>query len=197
MEGGSVSNEVGQEVLEPDGYLAPRRYKIHAVCTLCATKYSWITTKLDGKDKPCPNKACQQGQFNLAVERAAQNMMRMLEEQKPPGHIGGNPRIQAVDKTAEIVMQDHGMTDLKDNIRTGDAMAPKLPGPMQSMADNYFGGNAMKSRGIPASRMNALGARAMRGAMRGMAINPGQVMGGQTGEAALRSIGKESLRDAK
>lgn len=48
-------------------------------------------------------------------------------------------RNKCVDKTADIVMTDYGMTDLKDNVRMGEAMAPKLPGGAQNMADQMMG----------------------------------------------------------
>lgn len=47
---------------------------------------------------------------------------------------------KCVDKTADIVMTDYGMTNLKDNVGIGESMAPKLPGHAQTMADNMIGG---------------------------------------------------------
>lgn len=51
---------------------------------------------------------------------------------------GGSLIVRAVDTTAQIVMQDHGMTDLRSDVREGESMAPKLPPRQQAMADSFF-----------------------------------------------------------
>lgn len=45
---------------------------------------------------------------------------------------------KAMDATAEIVMQDYGMTNLQDNLRAGDSMAPKLRPELEKQVDNVF-----------------------------------------------------------
>ncbi len=110
----------------------------------------------------------------------------MLEEQKAPAHIGANNVVKAVDATADIVMQDYKLTDLKDNVRTGESVAPKLPPHQQVLADNMFGGGKSdmqirdpstgQTRSIQAGRMAALGRRAIAGAFRGMAVAPNAVI---------------------
>lgn len=106
----------------------------------------------------------------------------MLAEQRGPAMVGGNPVVQAVDKTAGIVMQDYGMTDLKDNIREGESMAPKLPAVQQKQADNYFGGQkdgkaldfgTNKMRTVQSRHLEQIGKNAvLRGAYRNMAVPP-------------------------
>lgn len=186
---------IGTETLEPDGYLQPTRYRITLECGRCGHHYSRITTKLDKKDPPCPKRACKEAAFEEAVEREARNRTQMFEEQRPPGHIGQSVTVKAIDKTAEIVMKDHGMTDLRDNLRMGDTMAPKLPGAMQSAADNFFGGKAVAGRAGIRNQKQAelLGRRAMAGAFRNMALSPSSVVPGATGESALRMVGKEKI----
>ena len=64
--------------------------------------------------------------------------------------VGGSAITKAVDATAQIVMEDHHMTNLQDNLRPGDTMAPKLHPVLQQQADNMFSGAA---RGHRRSRM--------------------------------------------
>ena len=42
--------------------------------------------------------------------------------------MGGSNFTKAMDATADIVMKDYGLTNLQDNLRAGDTMAPKLQG---------------------------------------------------------------------
>jgi hypothetical protein len=186
----SDTSYVGSETLPPDQYLGPRRFRIVCVCHECGEEYSWITTKPGGKDRPCPVKACKEAVLEREVERRAENLAKMLLEQRAPGHIGDNAQVRAIDKTAEIVMQDHGMTDLKDNIRTGEAMAPKLPPAMQAASDNFFTANPLKDRGVGSRQAELIKRRALAGAYRGMAVSP-QVVGGTPGESPMRLIRTE------
>lgn len=95
---------------------------------------------------------------------------------------------KCVDKTADIVMTDYKMTDLKDNVRVGESMAPKLGAGAQSVADQMMGkkstdgmmsvydANTRRIVKIPQNRNGAaLAKRAMSGAMRG-AIDPVQAL---------------------
>ena len=86
---------------------------------------------------------------------------------------------KCVDKTADIVMTDYGMTNLKDNVRTGESMAPKLGGGAQAVADQMMGAkstdgmmsvydaNTRRIVKIPQKRNGAaLAKRALAGGMR-------------------------------
>jgi hypothetical protein len=55
--------------------------------------------------------------------------------------VGGSLTVRAVDATAKIVMEDHGMTDLRSDVREGESMAPKLPPKQQALADGFFAGH--------------------------------------------------------
>lgn len=81
-------------------------------------------------------------------------------------NIPNDAKIQnkAVDMTADIVMEDYKMGDLKDNVRAGESMAPKLDPARQHQADNFFGG--AKKRNNAGINTAALAKRAMAGSMR-------------------------------
>lgn len=72
-------------------------------------------------------------------------------------------RNKAVDMTADIVMQDYKLGDIKDNVRVGETMAPKLEPRLQASADNMFGG--AKKRGASFNAAN-VAKRAMSGSLR-------------------------------
>jgi hypothetical protein len=175
---------VGSETLPPEGYLTPRRYKVTYFCHRCESEFSRIGTTIPKSDPPCPKKKCREAVFREAVQKEAFNLAKMLDEQRPPGHIGENIQVKAIDATAEIVMHDHGMTDLKDNIREGETMAPPLPDGKQKLADNFFSGNALERAGIGSRQAQMLGRRAIAGAFRSTAINPAHVLGAKAGERA-------------
>lgn len=182
--------ETGMDHLEPEGYLQPRRYRIHYECGRCGHEWSRVTTKIDSKDPPCPVKRCREEAFEEEIERRAENLARMLAEQRAPAQIGANQTVKAIDTTADIVMTDNHMTNLQDNLREGDMMAPKLPAPMQRVADGYFNGGALSDRygSRRAKQMHRLGQQAIAGSFRNMAVNPGLVLPGSAGQQALRKV---------
>lgn len=165
------SEYVGQEVLPPEEYLGPRRYKIQCLCNRCGKTYSYVTTNPAREDPPCPKKRCKEARLNEEIERRARNMAKIIEEQRAPATIGDKVGVKAIDKTAEIVMADYGMTNLQDNLRPGDTMAPKLPGPMQQAADSMFSAPQVKGNSALARRMNARVQRALAGGSQ-VSVNP-------------------------
>lgn len=56
---------------------------------------------------------------------------------------------KAVDVTANIVMEDYKMGDIKDDVRPGETMAKNLEPRLQKSADNFFSGNKKKSNAMP------------------------------------------------
>lgn len=168
------------EWVEPEQYLGPKMKRITFQCPICT--HMWVRTyKAEPKNDPaCPNKHCADTRALADLQQQVANLTAMIESGRAPAHIGDNPRVKAVDSTAEIVMADNRMTDLKDNIRQGETMAPKLPPVMQSAADNFFSGGAKAALGTGETArqrwMKTLGARAMAGGMRDMAIAPNQVL---------------------
>lgn len=172
------------EIQDPDGYLQPKKYRIKCECGLCGRIYfsKWAKAP-PKKDPPCPNKRCIAMSETAQLRREVDNLKAMLQSGQAPATIGGNPRVQAVDKTADIVMKDYSLTDLKDNIRQGEAMAPKLPGPMQVAADQYFGGGktpvlgaTQGNRGYVDNKfLKRIGAKAIAGGYRASSVAPNTV----------------------
>lgn len=188
---------LGSETIPGDGLYEKPSFKIFCSCDRCGHEFSYVTKRLSESNRPCPRRVCKTAAHREQIMREARNIAQMLEEQRAPGHIGESITVKAVDETARVVMEDYAMTDLKDNIRVGEAVAPKLPVPMQNAADNFFNGGAVKGRaGIRNEKQAQLmGRRAIAGAFRGMAVHPGQVFTGNQGDSALRLVGKEKLKD--
>jgi len=61
----------------------------------------------------------------------------MCESRKAPSG-GPSNFTKAMDATAEIVMKDYGLTNLQDNLRAGDSMAPKLSPEQERKVDGVF-----------------------------------------------------------
>ncbi len=159
------------ETLPADTFMGPKRYRITVRCLRCGKPFNYTTSRIMEDDRPCPRKACKSAALNEEIERRARNMAAIIESQRPPGHIGDSITVKAIDATAEVVMQDYALTDLKDNIRHGEAMAPKLPPDKQKLADGFFGG-----------------------AFAGMSISPATAMPGRRGESPLTLVRTEKLK---
>ena len=184
---------LGIDMDKSDSFLEPTKYKIRYQCELCCHEYSRTFKAVPVKDPPCPNKACLAQQELASLKKQVENLQRMVQEGHAPGLIGDKVVVKAVDETARIVMEDYKMTDLKDGIRHGEAVAPKLPGQQQTLADNYFGGGAMQAAGINKKQADLLGRRAISGAFRSAALNPGsiQLPDVRNGQSALRMMRTE------
>lgn len=181
--------------MEPEQYLGPKRYKYHYRCEACGHEYSKICTSVPKVDPKCPNKSCSDKAKLAEQEREIANLKRMLESGQAPVQIGHKTVVKAIDETASIVMQDYGLTNLRDNVGPGEAVAPKLPPAQQAAADGYFNGGAMKRSGITSAQANLLGRRAMAGAFRNMAVPPTVVRPqAQRGESPLTRVGIEKLK---
>ena len=137
---------LGRSAVKGDGYMEPDRYRVKCRCLRCGHVYSRIIKRLTDPDPPCPKKACKAEITKEQAAKEARHVEAMIESGETPGHIGENVRVKAIDATAEIVMQDYGMTDLKDNTRQGEAMVPNLTPRQQIMNKNFWGGGKMKDR---------------------------------------------------
>lgn len=104
-------------------------------CTECGLRFRAATYE-DDPPPECPNEDCGKVQTPIGLDVAAG---------KAPG-IGGHPFVKAMDKTADMVMADYGMTDLA-SARQGESMAPKLPPAQQERADAMFNPAARASWG--------------------------------------------------
>lgn len=183
------------ESVEPDRFMGPTRFRLTCRCLRCGREYSKVVSRITDANPPCPRKACKAAALEEEVERRAKNMAAIIESQRAPGHIGANNTVKAVDETARIVMDDYHLTDLKDSVRPGESLAPKLPPVMQKQADNYFGGGNLRKRGgLSQRQIDILGKRAIAGAFRSMAVSPAVAMPGHApGEPVLRPVRVESI----
>jgi hypothetical protein len=93
-------------------------------------------------------------------------MAGVIEAASPPGIVGA-PQVKAIDTAARIVMEDHHLTDLKDNVREGDIMAPSLPPAQQKQADQFWGGPAKSAPTMADRKRQAQMRRIMQGAIAG------------------------------
>ena len=166
-----MTETMESELLAPDGYLQPRKYRVTYRCEKCGHQYKRDYKAIPIKDPPCPNKECAKADEIADLKRQVANLTIMLQEQRAPGVVGSQV-VKAVDKTADIVMSDYKMTNLQDNVREGDTVAAKLPPAMQQAADSYFGGGIAKARGYNPGQIAALNSQAINGAFRGMAVSP-------------------------
>ena len=181
---------VANEPMAPDGYLAPRKYRVVCKCLRCGNDFSWETEKLTKRDKPCPNPICKEAIRIEKGAREARNFQGILEN-GPPALIGNSNVVKAVDTTAQIVMDSYGMTNLKDGIRAGESMAPKLPEKMQAAADGFFGGP--QNNPAQQKRFADLGRRAIAGQFRQNSVDPNKALGRKPGEKALTHVRTERV----
>lgn len=139
------------------------KYRMTFKCVDCKDVFQKITMNKNLQSAPCP--ACRKAKIktkketvrfvrmsdgpvtdtDLLAEKIARKLMDTPEFQKSlaskllsPTPKSAQTQIKAIDTTADIVMQDFKMGDLKDSVRTGDIMAPKLPPAQQAKADNFF-----------------------------------------------------------
>lgn len=167
------------QTIMPETHFEPRRYRVTYECERCGKSFARVYKSVPAHDPPCPRFECREAVAVEAKDREIARLNAMLESQQPPALIGANNAVKAVDATADIVMQDYSLTDLKDNIRQGEAVAPSLPPQQQKMADAYFGGGTAKvpdfatnqMRPVNKRQMDLVGRRAMAGAYRSMAVN--------------------------
>lgn len=200
-----MSDDQTFEVVQPDGFMEPRRYRVKCQCDRCGHVYHSAWAKAPPKrDPPCPRKKCIEAAAREVSEAEVVRLQQMLLEQRGPPTVGANKVVRAVDATAEMVMEDYGLTNLKDNIREGESMAPPLPQPQQARADAYFGGGGLKTQvpvlaapGEPrhtmsGAQLNRLGRRAIAGAFRNMSMSPAAIMpDAAKGSAPLRLVRTE------
>jgi hypothetical protein len=181
------TRHVGTDLEPSEGYLQPSRVRVHYRCDVCGHEWSKVFRAVPKKDPACPMPACVAVSTAEAELRAAERMEQILESRIPPGHIGESKVVKAVDETARIVMEDYGMTDLKDNIREGEGAAPKLPPAQQAAADGFFSTKKFaENAGVEHKRAELLKRRAIAGAFRGMSVNPNvSSFGRKAGEAPL------------
>ena len=111
------------------------RYQFRFYCRDCGHEWKRTiatATPTEIRTPPCPHCKKRQKERNGIKE--------VLESGQAPAMVGNSVANKAMDMTAEMVMQDYGMTDIKTptEIRSGESQAPKLPAHMQRAADAMF-----------------------------------------------------------
>lgn len=111
------------------------RFQVGIRCIECGHRYKRTMEASDEEalealpDPPCPQ--CKKKARVTAVPQFDYH-----SGQAPA--VGGSLVARAVDQTAQIVMEDHGLTDLRSDVREGETMVPKIPPKLQAAADNMF-----------------------------------------------------------
>lgn len=146
-------------------------------------------------DPPCPK--CEKKLKRAEAEELSQSPIPLLpleewvQDKKAPGIIGRNNSVKAIDMAATIAMEDYKLTDLKDNVREGEIMAPRLAPPLQKAADNFF--NPANNTSLDKKRraqLQRMGQKAIAGGYRHNAVDVKSVL--PDSRVALRSTGKQS-----
>lgn len=121
------------------------RYK----CSDCSHMFEKMTEKdprKGGRKPSCPE--CKKGKHSAiksisksnvihTQEKMDKNVQEIIETKRFPA-MGKSNFTKAMDTTAEIVMKDYNLTDLQDNLRAGDSMAPKLRPELERKVDEVF-----------------------------------------------------------
>lgn len=168
-----------------------QKFRITFKCK-CSNVFKKITANPDLMEASCPS--CKNKErktkfvrigdgpvtdMDLLAEKVAKNLAKTPEFRQaymskvlaPTSQTAKN-QIKAIDTTADIVMQDYKLGDLKDRVHQGEAMAPKLAPNLQKQADSFFAGK--KNKNLPYNA-GAIAKAAMNGAYapsRTGAINP-------------------------
>jgi hypothetical protein len=187
---------LGSEMIAPESFLEGRKYKVTYECDRCGHQWSRVYKTIPKVDPPCPTMDCRVA-ARVDQELREQRNFQSIVDHGAPGVIGANPAVQAIDKTAEIVMRDHGLTDLRDNVREGEIMAPKLRPDLQAKADSVFA-RKPQSRTV-GRRLNALATAALRGQSMGGVVTsgpvtPADVFKNAAGSRVLHHVGTEKFR---
>lgn len=172
------------ETILPESFLEPRKYRVTFSCESCGHTWTRTFKAVPKKDPPCPSRRCIADTQTAALRQEVANLRQMLEEQKPPGHIGANNLVKAWDMTQNIVAEDAKVTNLNDRPHEGESMAPKLEPRLQAAADNFFGGAKARGTVLGESRqqriqnrvMSRLSQRALAGAFKSAALSPSDIL---------------------
>jgi hypothetical protein len=200
-----TSEFVASEAVVPETAFEPARVRVLYRCAQCGHQWKSRPVRIaPKKDPPCPNSNCVELALLRQTAREVENLKRMLNEQRAPAQVGAKTIVKVIDYTAKAAMEDYQLTDLKDSIREGESMAPKLPPSQQALADNYFGGQkdvmvkdvmTGQTRSVLAASLNRAGKKAMAGAYRNMAVPPNAVIPeSMRGQPPLRMVRREDFR---
>jgi hypothetical protein len=177
------------------------KYQLVLKCKSCKHRYKRIVSLdaderiEDYPDPACP-KCAKRSMRADAYETASSplehgGMDAIVESGRAPGIVGANSMVKAIDQTAEIVMQDYKLSNLKDNVRPGEAMAPRLPQEQQKKADEFFGPKPGAGNKRQQAYMQRMMRKAIGGAYRTNALDVKSVLPDQ--RVALHRVGVEPV----
>lgn len=158
------------------------RYK----CTTCKNEFEQITIGfIPEKEPPCPycpkekktrikTKGCVTNKtHNVDKEK---NVQEIIATRKAPA-TGPSVKSQIFDNTMEMVMQDYGMTNIKDNAREGENSVTPLESRLEKQVESVFSAKTPGIGDAAAAKMqSALMSRINQGAFR----NYGDVVASQS-----------------
>lgn len=140
----------------------PKKYHITWRCNGCNVVGEIYS---DTMEDPEFCAKCQRKIGRLRIEAAAKSPRNNVI--RPGGNF-----TKAMDMTADIVMKDFGMTDMKDDFRPGESCAPKLPPSQQARADAFFSAGRGQRRGQLPPNAAMMGKAAIKGAYARPTIDP-------------------------
>ena len=169
-----------------EGFMQPTRKRITFQCPICSHTWTRTFKAEPSNDPACPNKYCADRRALVDLQKQVANLTAMIQSGQAPAQIGNNVKVQAIDTTAKIVMEDNKLTNLRDGIRMGESMAPPLEPVKQQAADAMFAKGAEHQQRVlgtgatlsqrQRNQMKAMGARAIAGGYRDASIAPNQVL---------------------
>lgn len=114
------------------------RFIVKFRCRACGNRFK--RTLRDGDPDPnCPQ--CAKSPVTT----------RGIDFNAPPPARGGSIGTRAMDATMEMVAKDYGMTNLRDDMRVGETLAPRLRPDLQDQADNFFAKGSAMAKKNPAA----------------------------------------------
>jgi hypothetical protein len=132
-------------------------YKSQYRCSECKNTFERVTKLFPRKDPNCPIcKKMNRVRMKCSVSDKTHNLGPTdivggtPENPQKSFSMGGSNASKAFDKTAEIVMQDYGMTDINmnSNVRDGDSLVPKLRPELEQRVANGWGNKPNKVMGM-------------------------------------------------
>jgi len=126
-------------------------------CSECKSTFEKTTQGFPKKDPACPTcKKMKRVHMKGSVSDKTHNFGETdivggtPEKPQKSFSMGGTNAHKAFDKTAEIVMQDYGMTDINmnSNVRDGDNLVPKLRADLEERVNKGWGDKPNKVAGM-------------------------------------------------
>lgn len=167
-----------------------QKYRMTFGCLDCGHTFKKVTVNRNLSDPKCPEckgKKKKNKQYRMGDGAVSDADLEVRPDTgKRIFGIGGSNHVKAIDTTAEIVMQDHGLTDLRTDMRAGESQVPKLPPALQAQVDGMFKGDiGGKGKRSPVNRQKIISQ-----------INSGALLhrtGGDVAQQAVQNIAKPKV----